>query len=219
MRRLQGGGWQGEQSGRMQALPAGWLPCCLGAHKGAAEMPWFASRQAGCGPFPSQSSWHHCSVMTPSCTLPAAGTSIPLRGWRQRWPQTSWLAMRPVRATQQPLLCFLAYIHQRRCSCSGRRLLASTFLGSTPPSCCRCCAYSAAPALRLPLPTEIIASNGSPTTVSAFLDSGYGYYPSLAWPAVGILFAFVALFRIISTLAVSNLLACGLVVCRGGEQQ
>lgn len=40
--------------------------------------------------------------------------------------------------------------------------------------------------------------------MSAFLDSGYGYYPGLAWPAIGILIGFVALFRITSTLAVSG---------------
>lgn len=53
--------------------------------------------------------------------------------------------------------------------------------------------------------TEIVDSNGSITTVSAFLDSGYGYYPGLAWPAIGILIGFVALFRITSTLAVQYL--------------
>lgn len=94
-------------------------------------------------------------------------------------------------------------------------LLAHSSATHLPP-CCYCCTHSAPPALCLPVPTEIIASNGSPTTVSAFLDSGYGYYPSLAWPAVGILFAFVALFRIISTLAVSS---AGVVMALcGGER-
>lgn len=53
--------------------------------------------------------------------------------------------------------------------------------------------------------TVIVDGAGNPSTVSEFLDSGYGYYPGLAWPAVGILFAFIVLFRIISSLAVRYL--------------
>lgn len=59
-----------------------------------------------------------------------------------------------------------------------------------------------------PTPAVIVDGAGNPSTVSEFLDSGYGYYPGLAWPAVGILFAFIVLFRIISSLAVSACLGC-----------
>ena len=57
----------------------------------------------------------------------------------------------------------------------------------------------------LPCRAAVVDAGGQLTTVSAFLSSTYGYSHAFAWPALGLMAAFIVLFRVVSTWAVASL--------------
>lgn len=49
---------------------------------------------------------------------------------------------------------------------------------------------------------EVVTTTGALISVRDYLESTYGYYAHMAWPAVAILCGFIVFFRLVSALSV-----------------